>query len=299
MNNNDSHTGFSVASSRVLACLAEPGAFARRSRFDGQKLLLFRTRHKMTLGAGEVAEADCAALIAAGLVAWTKIGTQKHLVISAAGLSARHQTPGTRPLSQTGEGVRVKKDHQQAEPEGQAPFINLRESPLAWLHRRKTRDGRSQISDIQFMAGERLRRDLELGQMLPRVTANWSSPVSGSSGPQGPASASDTALAARERVNKACSAVSAEFSGLLIDVCGFLKGLEQIEAERDWPARSAKLLLRMGLDRLAHHYGMTVSHTAPSASDRPRVWHATGARPSLLPPVSPLESRQASGGRRP
>lgn len=298
MNNHEISARFPAAAGRVLACLAEPGAFARRSSLDASRLVLFRTRQKMTLGAGEAAEADCAALIAAGFVAWTAIGVHKHLVISAAGLAACHQGLLARQPAPTDASPRAGSTRQRPETDGAAPSVNLHESPLAWLHRRKTRDGRSQISDVQFLAGERLRRDLELGQMLPRVTANWSSPVSGNSGPQGPASASDTALAARDRVNKACLAVSPEFSGLLIDVCGFLKGLEQVESERDWPARSAKLLLRMGLDRLARHYGM-ITHPVGGSSGRPRAWQAPGARPTLLPAVSSPQQRQVPDAHRP
>src|SRR4051812_16278557 len=38
-------------------------------------------------------------------------------------------------------------------------LVNESESPLAWLARRKGRDGRSMISANQFIAGEKLRAD--------------------------------------------------------------------------------------------------------------------------------------------
>ena len=47
-------------------------------------------------------------------------------------------------------------------------------SPLAWLARRKDKDGRPMLSDAEFDAGEKLRADFWFAQMTPRVTANWS-----------------------------------------------------------------------------------------------------------------------------
>ena len=66
---------------------------------------------------------------------------------------------------------------------------------------------------------------------------------------------SDSVIAARQRVRQAFDSVGPEFIGLLLDVCCFLKGLEDVERERAWPPRSAKIVLQLGLDRLARHYG--------------------------------------------
>lgn len=135
--------------------------------------------------------------------------------------------------------------------------VDEAESPLVWLARRRGRDGRALIDAHQLQAGERLRADFTSGQMMPRTTANWSSGVKDKRRvpSRGSTDITDAALAARQRVNTALEAVGPEFSGLLLDLCCFLKRLEDIEQARRWPARSAKVVLQLALDRLARHYG--------------------------------------------
>ncbi len=159
--------------------------------------------------------------------------------------------------------------------------INLAESPLAQLARRKGQDGKPFLTTVEVLAGERLRADFTRGQMMPRLGANWVASVSSGRRAGGVADLTDAALAARLRVDRAMGAVGPELAGVLADICCFLKGMEQVEMERGWPVRSAKVVLKAALGALARHY-------EPPRPDRgkPSVlhWGAEGFRPSITPP---------------
>lgn len=156
--------------------------------------------------------------------------------------------------------------------------VDESESPLAWLARRRGRDGRCLIAPQQLQAGERLRADFTSASMMPRTTSNWESPIAGArrGAGDGAATFTEIAIAARERVNRALEAAGPEFSGLLLDVCCFLKGLEDIERERLWPQRSAKVVLQLALDRLARHYGYA-SEARGRGRPSVRTWLADDA----------------------
>jgi hypothetical protein len=143
-------------------------------------------------------------------------------------------------------------------PEGPLDVtIDESESPLAWLARRKGRDGQPLIEAVQFQAGERLRADFTRANLTPRVTSSWDPSVSlGRRGQGAGANFSDAVVAAREQLKLAVEAVGPELADVLLDVCCFLKGLADVERERRWPPRSAKIVLQLGLDRLARHYGL-------------------------------------------
>jgi Domain of unknown function (DUF6456) len=145
-----------------------------------------------------------------------------------------------------------------ATPDGPADVvIDEAESPLARLARRKARDGAPLLEPVQFQAGERLRGDFTRANLMPRVTSSWDASLAqGRRGQGGAGTFTDMMVAARAQVTRALDAVGPEFSGVLLDVCCFLKGLEDVERERRWPPRSAKVVLQLGLDRLARHYGL-------------------------------------------
>lgn len=137
---------------------------------------------------------------------------------------------------------------------------NLKESPLAPLARLKDRGGEPFLSVAAFDAGERLAADFNRGQMQPRITASWEPRLEVSGGRRGAGAGdiSDGAMAARDRFARAVEAMGPELAGVAVDVCCFGKGLEVVERERLWPARSAKLMLRAALLALARHYAPPV-----------------------------------------
>ncbi len=164
---------------------------------------------------------------------------------------------------------------------------NEGESPLTRLRYRPAKDGKSYIDDMEFQAGERLRVDFSKGLLTRQLSSNWcvtENEVSGSNGRNGIVDLSDTALAARKRTTAAFIAVGPEFSGVLIDICCFLKGLELVENERQWPPRSAKLMLKTGLSILARHYGFTKPDNNRSRNSSPvRHWGSDNFKPEMFP----------------
>jgi hypothetical protein len=147
--------------------------------------------------------------------------------------------------------------------------IDESESPLAWLARRRGRNGRALIEPHQFLAGERLRADFTRAHMMPRTTSNWASPISSGrrgAGGERAADFTETMMAARQHVSQALDAAGPEFGGLLLGVCCFLKGLEDIERER--------VAVTFGQSRVA-------ARARPACA--PLRLHGTGQRVHLCP----------------
>lgn len=167
-----------------------------------------------------------------------------------------------------------------AEPQGRKTVRrNLDESPLASLSRLKARDGALFLPVAALDAGERLASDFHRGQLQPRLTMSFEPRLAGRAkgAPGGQADLCSSALAARQRFNRAVESMGPELAGVAIDVCCFAKGLELVERERQWPVRSAKLMLRAALMTLARHYDPPRAAKAPPT----RHWGSDDFRPVL------------------
>ncbi len=136
--------------------------------------------------------------------------------------------------------------------------VNIAESPLLLLARRRDGAGKPFLSPGLVAAGERLREDFELAQMGPRVTQNWTGfmtsgiDVSRSGGGYRGGSES-----ARDRVAMALRDLGPGMGDIVLRVCCFLEGIELTERRLGWSARSGKIVLRLALMRLERHYQET------------------------------------------
>lgn len=154
-------------------------------------------------------------------------------------------------------GERLFADMESGEPD--ALSVNLGESPIGWLARRKGPDGRPFLLPEEVDAAEKLRADFEAAQIGPSVAQDWrkfltpSDRYSGSPRSAGPG---EGPAAARERVTRALAVLGPGLADVALRTCCFLEGLEGCERRLGWSARSGKVVLKLALQRLVEHYGL-------------------------------------------
>ena len=130
--------------------------------------------------------------------------------------------------------------------------INLAESPLGVLARRRDRDGSPFLSSDLVMAGERLREDYEVAQATVRDGQDWERFLTDDGADD--AGGQDRSAAARARVAEALRFLGPGLGDVALRVCCYLEGIEVAEKRMGWAARSGKIVLRIALQRLATHY---------------------------------------------
>ena len=135
---------------------------------------------------------------------------------------AQHAVPGERDIHVTGYASARRMR------------VNLGESPVTALARRKGRDGRPFLGADLVAAAERLREDFEMAQMGPRITQNWDRFLTGGrngtaahgiSGAAGP-------MAARARVAEALRDLGPGLGDIALRCCCYLEGMEAAEKSR-------------------------------------------------------------------
>lgn len=156
-----------------------------------------------------------------------------------------------------------REQHQpirRVERGGRTQNVNEGESPLAWLRRRRDKDGNFMVSDRQFEAGERLRSDFERAGIPARVTSVWSGLGTIIDGGRGTFLESESQTRGRAQYEKAVAHLGQGLADVVVRVACYQEGLTNIEGKLGWPVRSAKVVLRLGLERLADFYGLPIKN---------------------------------------
>ena len=281
---------------RLLQALTARGAHTRADPFDPDRILLRkgetprRDGAAVSLGGGSFARSALDMLIGHDLVNTGKdsADSDASAVISQAGksylarLAARRAGQGDEAFAAQ-HRVEVMADRPDPVDDGAQVRvrINQEERPLAWLAARKGADGAPLIDAAQFEAGERFRRDLTMAGIMPGVSIDWDRLGSGGGGGGGNRAgrldATEACIAARQRVTLAVRHLGAGDGDLLIDVCGFLTRITEIERARGWPARSGKIMIARALSRLADHYGLAGAAHGAVRHGRILAWCAGAA----------------------
>ncbi len=265
---------------RILRRMAEPGATMAVAA-DMEKAIVTRDGLRIAILDRKLAET----MALNGWIVLIEAGRINRYELSHAGREMLRQMLRTRNPGVPGQGGFDQAERVTGMAEAAAPFdtgpkeaerhrvwaereivdpenrrrrarVNIAESPMLMLARRRGPDGKAFLTPDMVAAGERLREDFELASMGPRVAQNWDRFLTAGSDRGVPAGAgfgggNDKA---RERVGAALRDLGPGMGDLVLRVCCFLEGIEMTERRLGWSARSGKVVLRLALMRLDRHY---------------------------------------------
>lgn len=148
-------------------------------------------------------------------------------------------------------------------------------SALDALARLTGAGGQAYLSATEREAAARLESDFERAHFRPRLTLDIATaPRSGAPDGDMASRLSASALDARRRVMDALDAAGPGISDMLFETVCLSRGLNEAERALGWPQRAGKAVVRLGLQRLAEHYGLTSGGRRPG---RIEAWMAAAA----------------------
>lgn len=189
-----------------------------------------------------------------------------HAVVERPGLRRRNgggwhprAIASDRTAAAAGQPGRINGQRAITEDDGAVVMkaVNLGESPIAWLARRKDHAGRPWLSPTEIAAGEKLRMDAEAALRGASLTMRWDGMPRAQSG-TGPShlGPTDRAINASQRVEAALQAAGPRLRAMLDQVCVRGTALQVAEQELALRRRQGKTVLKQGLQALAVHYGL-------------------------------------------
>ena len=143
-------------------------------------------------------------------------------------------------------------------------------SAITRLHKLKDSNGQPYLDKAACKAAIKLEYDFIQAGLVSGLTSNWErmdaiKSRSRRSGNRQAVLSDAPPRCARQISRRPSQALPSEYSGLLVDICCFHQSLSDVETANQWPRRSAKLVLKLGLLQLARHYGLTTD-TGKTAS---------------------------------
>ena len=229
---------------RILRRLAEPGACLAVAEGMDNAVVVREASDGQTLRTGTVSTTIAEAMSLKGWIAAGSTGRVLRYRITGEGRSA------LKSLLAEKESARVRFETEEDTP-SRASRYGIPESPLLMLARRREKDGSRFLSPELVRAGERLREDYEIAAMAGNPDGGWEalSQSGATSDPNAPGAEGATA-----RLSAAMADLGPGLGDVVLRVCCKLEGLEATEQRMGWAARSGKIVLRIGLQRLARHF---------------------------------------------
>jgi hypothetical protein len=260
---------------RVLRRLVEPGAFLAIAPDLGKAAVMRSAGGAEPVATTTLERRVAQAFVLKDWIACTKPGRISRYELTAAGRAAlRRMVEGDELIPGLAEAQSpfAGQHRDMAEREFHAADgprkarVNLAESPVQVLGRRRDKSGQPFLPPDLVGAAERLREDFEVAQMGgPRVAQNWDRflTVGDRGGFRGDSGLAEGPRAARDRVQSGLKCLTHPLDDLVLLVCCHLHGIETAETRLGLTARSGKELLRVALTYLRRHYDETYGRSGP------------------------------------
>lgn len=168
------------------------------------------------------------------------------------------RSPAPRVVPPAGRPSVIEEQRLVAGPDGIRAMrtVNLGESPIAWLARRRDAQGEAWLTLAEIAAAEKLRDDFVLAGTVGRLTMAWDAAPRARGGRGPGVDPAERARAAKARIAGALAEVGPGLREILEHVCFAGTALEAAERSLGLPRRSGKAVLKLALGRLAAHYGL-------------------------------------------